>query len=171
VTPGSRRSEAELQLTIVHAGAGRLPRGTRAPLVALAAHLPPARGRVQLVLGGDALLRRLNRTFRRRDQATDVLSFTYESTPGGAPAEAEIYVSLPRAAAQARTRGHALGREVVLLVLHGLLHLQGHDHHTAADARRMHAAEAAAWRWLGRRWPGLGGAPLVAAPARRRGRR
>jgi probable rRNA maturation factor len=123
------------------------------------------------VLGGDALLRRLNREFRRRDEPTDVLSFRYDDAPGGALADAEIYVSLPRAAAQARERGHGPAREVVLLVLHGLLHLQGHDHHTTADARRMRAAEAAALRWLGRRWPALGGAPLVAAPGRRHGGR
>jgi probable rRNA maturation factor len=170
-TPAGRRSEAEVRLTIVHEGAHRLPRGVRAPLVALAARARPAGGTVQLVLGGDALLRRLNREFRDRDEPTDVLSFRYEETAGGAPADAEIYLSLARAAAQARARGHATAREVVLLVLHGLLHLQGHDHHTAADARRMHAAEAAAWRWLGSRWPELGGAPLVAAPERRRGGR
>lgn len=160
-----------MRLDVTQEAGCRLPRGSRAVLVALAAHLRPAAARVQLVLGGDALLRRLNRQFRRRDVPTDVLSFVYEAGPRGAPVEAEIYVSLPRAAAQARDYGHPLGREVVLLVLHGLLHLQGHDHHTAAAARRMHAAEVRALGWLGARWPALGGAPRVAAPGPRRGRR
>jgi len=160
-----------VQLVIAHEAGCRLPRGTRAPLLALAARSRPARARVQLVLGGDALLQRLNREFRRRDVPTDVLSFRYDETAAGLDAEAEIYVSLERAASQARERGHALGREVVLLVLHGLLHLQGYDHHSAEEARRMHAAETRAWRWLGDRWPRLAGAPLVAVRAPRRGRR
>jgi ssRNA-specific RNase YbeY (16S rRNA maturation enzyme) len=43
--------------------------------------------------------------------------------------------------------------EFCVLALHGLLHIQGHDHHAAADARRMQAAEARHLRWLRRSWP------------------
>lgn len=154
-----------MRLVIVHEAGRRLPPGTRAPLQALAAQSRPAGGRLQLVLGGDALLRRLNREFRGLDAPTDVLSFRYEANPAGEPAEAEIYVSMARAAAQARERGHALGRELVLLVLHGLLHVHGYDHHTAAAARRMHAAEARGLRALARSWPHLGGATLLGAAA------
>jgi ssRNA-specific RNase YbeY (16S rRNA maturation enzyme) len=49
--------------------------------------------------------------------------------------------------------------------LHGLLHVQGHDHHESGEARRMHAAERAQLRWLARRWPRLAMRPLVPAAA------
>jgi probable rRNA maturation factor len=108
---------------------------------------------VQLVLADDACLRRLNREFRRRDRTTDVLSFLYEAAPPPRDPgpHAEIYVSLPRAREQARERGHALRCELVLLTLHGLLHLQGHDHEEASEARRMRAAERPHLQWLRRR--------------------
>jgi probable rRNA maturation factor len=94
------------------------------------------------------------------------LSFRYESRPGKSPQDpdAEVYVSLQRAAAQARQRGHGLAAEFLLLVLHGLLHVQGHDHEAPHDARRMRAAERAQLRWLARRWPRLTLQPLLAAP-------
>lgn len=150
----------------------RTPPRTRQTLVALAQRLQPAALRVQLVLADDAVLRRLNRQFRHRDRSTDVLSFLYEmphaarvgrrarvdETP-----QAELYVSMARARVQARERGHALGCELVLLALHGLLHLQGHDHARPAAARRMRAAEVPQLRWLARHagWPLL--RPLVPA--------
>ena len=154
-----------MQAVLVRAPGCRVPPGTRVPLVALAARLAPRQLVVHVIIGRDTLLRRLNRDFRGRDRATDVLSFRYEGAPGRAPGDpdAEIYVSLERAAAQARERRHGLGSEFVLLVLHGLLHVQGHDHHERGEARRMHAAERAQLRWLARRWPRLAMQPLVPA--------
>ena len=84
----------------------RLPAGTGAPLVALARGFAPRGAVVQVVVGRDGLLRRLNRGFRGRDRPTDVLSFAYDEALGDSPAggpAGEIYVSLDRAAAQART--------------------------------------------------------------------
>jgi probable rRNA maturation factor len=104
-----------------------------------------ARGKAfDCLITGDAELRRLNREFRGRDYATDVLSF---------PASAEmrrarlgdIAVSLARARAQARAFGHTVEREIAILILHGLLHLAGMDHET--DRGRMARAEA---RWRAR---------------------
>jgi probable rRNA maturation factor len=160
-----------VRAAIVAAPGCRAPRGTRAPIVAAAAALRPSAWRVQVVLTDDAWLRRLNRRFRRRDRVTDVLSFRYAPAPGrdGGP-DGEVYVSLGRAARQAAERGRTLRQEVVLLALHGLLHVQGHDHHTRRDRGRMHAAEAAALRRLGRRWPAFALTPMV-APPRRRGER
>jgi probable rRNA maturation factor len=121
--------------------------------------------RVQLVVADDTLLRRLNRRYRDKNRPTDVLSFRYEQQePRGADRDethAEIYVSVERARLQARQRGHSLSREIVLLVLHGLLHLQGHDHHTVRAARRMRAAEQPHLRWLQRHWGGAPIEPLV----------
>jgi probable rRNA maturation factor len=155
-----------MHLTFVRAPGCRLPSGTREPLAALAARLEPAALAVHVVVGGDRLLARLNREFRARDRATDVLSFRYESRPGKSPQDpdAEVYVSLQRAAAQARQRGHGLAAEFLLLVLHGLLHVQGHDHEAPHQARRMRAAERDQLRWLARRWPRLTLQPLLTAP-------
>jgi probable rRNA maturation factor len=156
-----------VKLRLASLSGRRAPRGSRAPLVALAHRLRPADLVVQLVLGDDALLRDLNRAWRGRDRPTDVLSFRYERRPARAGADAEVYVSLERAAVQAQERGHGVAAEVVLLVLHGLLHVQGHDHERPAEARRMRGAERAALQWLAGRWPRLRMAPLVAPPATR----
>jgi probable rRNA maturation factor len=160
-----------MRVTLVSAPGCRAPRGTRAPIAAAAAALRPARLRVQVVLAGDGLLRRLNRCYRRRDRATDVLSFRYGAAPGiAADPDAEVYVSLERAAAQAAAAGRTRQQEVVLLVLHGLLHLQGHDHHDRDDRHRMHAAEVAALGRLARRWPVFALEPMVTSGRRRGGR-
>ncbi len=159
-----------MRLTVAASSGMRTPPGVRAPLVALGRRLPPAGLRVQVVLANDARLRRLNRGFRGHDRATDVLSFLYDAAalgPAGshleAEPQAEIYVSLPRAGRQARARRHTLRCEVALLVLHGLLHLQGHDHERPRQARRMRAAEMPHLRWLTRRHGWGPRAPLVPA--------
>lgn len=143
-----------MQLSVAHLRGTRTPAGTAPILAALARRLPPSRLQVQLVLADDARLRRLNREFRGRDRATDVLSFLYDRGPYGPDGgpHAELYVSMQRARVQARARRHALAAELVLLALHGMLHLQGHDHERAADARRMHAAETRQRQWVRRRF-------------------
>ena len=92
-----------------------------------------ARGRaVTCLITTDAELRRLNRQFRGKDYATDVLSFPPD----------EMAISLDRAAAQAKELGHPLDEELRILMLHGLLHLCGMDHE--ADSGQMRRAEM---RW------------------------
>ncbi len=71
-------------------------------------------------------MRRLNREFRKIDRPTDVLSFPAD-VPG---LLGDVAIDVPYAARQARRRGHALDREVQLLLVHGVLHLLGHDHET-----------------------------------------
>ena len=95
------------------------------------------------LITGDAELRRLNREFRRKDAATDVLSF-----PAGAMANGflgDIAISLARARAQARAFGHTPDAELRILMLHGVLHLLGMDHES--DGGRMARAEK---RWRAR---------------------
>jgi probable rRNA maturation factor len=132
-----------------------LPRGVRAPVVGLGRRLRPAGLRVHVIASGDALVRRFNRNFRGVDRSTDVLSFVYEARPRRASddPDAEVYISMAKAKRQARQRGHTVRDEFVVLALHGLLHIQGHDHHVAAEAGRMRAAEARQLRWLRRCWP------------------
>lgn len=103
-----------------------------------------ARGReFHVVITGDAELRRLNRAFRGKDAATDVLSFPAgPAHPGAAPALGDVAISAVRARAQAREFGHTTEEEIRVLMLHGVLHLLGMDHET--DRGRMARAER---RW------------------------
>jgi probable rRNA maturation factor len=87
---------------------------------------------VTCLITTDAELRRLNRRFRGKNYATDVLSFPPD----------EMAISLDRAAAQAAELGHSLDAELRVLMLHGLLHLRGMDHES--DAGQMRRAEK---RW------------------------
>lgn len=109
-----------------------------------------ARGEVTVALVSDRRMRALNRMFRGKDYATDVLSFPVGNRESGAgnggapgaeaPALGDIVIATGVAARQAREHGHAVGTECRLLALHGLLHLLGYDHE--ADAGRMARAEA-----------------------------
>jgi|KBSMisStandDraft_5_1062788.scaffolds.fasta_scaffold648093_2 probable rRNA maturation factor len=103
-----------------------------------------AKGRpFDALITGDTELRRLNRDFRGKDYATDVLSFPAEPLPSGNGAFlGDIAISLGRARAQAREFHHSIEHEVQILMLHGVLHLLGHDHET--DSGAMARAEK---RW------------------------
>ena len=96
-------------------------------------------GAVDVLLADDKTLRRLNRDFRGKDKATDVLSFPAAEEFAGEHA-GDLAISLDTAARQAREHGHGLRDEVRVLLLHGLLHLSGMDHET--DRGEMAAREA-----------------------------
>jgi|SRR5215471_1208175 len=88
-----------------------------------------------VLLTNDRAIRRLNQCFRNKDQATDVLSFPCSTSSYNKPGfEAgylgDIIISVERARHQALERKHGLERELRILVIHGLLHLLGHDHET-----------------------------------------
>ena len=90
-------------------------------------------GDATIVFVSDAAIRKLNRQFRGKDSVTDVLSFPSQPEAFETDAEAnlgEIVISLNRAQAQAKENGLTLVNEVEQLILHGLLHLCGHDHET-----------------------------------------
>jgi len=96
-------------------------------------------GDVEILLAGDATLRRLNRDFRAKDKPTDVLSFPAPSGFAGTHA-GDLAISLQTAHRQATEHGHTLADEVRVLLLHGLLHLSGMDHET--DSGEMAARES-----------------------------
>lgn len=75
----------------------------------------------------DRQIRELNRRYREKDAPTDVLSFTGGGTPEGLHL-GDLVIGAPTARRQAAGLGHPLGREIRELVLHGVLHLLGHDH-------------------------------------------
>ena len=84
-------------------------------------------GEVEVLLAGDRTLRRLNREYRGKDKATDVLSFPAAEELGGGHG-GDLAISLDTAKRQADEHGHTLRDEVRVLLLHGLLHLSGMDH-------------------------------------------
>jgi probable rRNA maturation factor len=87
------------------------------------------RGYVTVLLTTDTAIRRLNRQFRGKNKATDVLSFP-ASAPGPLKIAGDLAISIPTALRQAGERGHSLTIEIKVLMLHGLLHLAGYDHET-----------------------------------------
>jgi len=97
------------------------------------------KGEVTVMLTTDRGIRGLNRRFRKKDKATDVLSFPANPAFGAA---GDLAISVETAARQAAEQGHRLSVEVRVLMLHGLLHLAGFDHETdkgemAARERRL----------------------------------
>jgi probable rRNA maturation factor len=96
-----------------------------------------ARGRaISCLIADDAEIRRLNRQYRGKNHATDVLSFP-AATPNGLAGD--IAISIDRARIQAAERGHSLTDELRILMLHGALHLAGMDHES--DSGEMARAE------------------------------
>jgi len=85
------------------------------------------KGEVDVLLAGDRTLRRLNRDYRGKDKATDVLSFPATDELAGVHG-GDLAISLDTAKRQAEEHGHTLRDEVRVLLLHGLLHLSGMDH-------------------------------------------
>lgn len=84
-------------------------------------------GEVSVLFCGDSAMRRLNRTYRRKDRTTDVLSFPSNGSGGFL---GDLIVSAPEARRQARKSRSAYPKVMEKLLLHGLLHLLGYDHET-----------------------------------------
>jgi probable rRNA maturation factor len=124
----------------------RIPRFDRMPSIptlkrflAQAQEAVRLTGHVTVLLTTDAALRKLNRQFRGKNKATDVLSFPAEAFIGSKEKVAgDLAISVDTARKQAAEQGHALASELKILMLHGLLHLAGYDHETddGAMARR-----------------------------------
>ena len=95
--------------------------------------LARVKGEVDILISSNKRLRDLNRRFRRKDKATDVLSFPRPS--GG-----DIAISAQIAFENAQSYGHSLASELKILVLHGMLHLAGYDHER--DNGRMARTES-----------------------------
>ena len=99
---------------------------------------------LSIVLTDDAHIQVLNRDFRQKDAATDVLSFAQmEGEPFVSPIPilGDLVISLETASRQAKERGHPLAAEVRILFVHGLMHLLGHDHLETEERMEMAAAE------------------------------
>ena len=110
-----------------------------------------AEGNLTIVLADDEQLQRLNRDFLGIDAPTDVLSFPASETDPetGAAYLGDIILSIPRADAQAQSAGHPLADECRLLVVHGVLHLLGHDHAEPDEKAKMWKAQGEVLEGLG----------------------
>jgi probable rRNA maturation factor len=99
---------------------------------------------LSIALVDDAGMRSLNSTWRGRDRATDVLAFSFEEGPHRERSGrllGDVVIGIERADRQARSRRRDLDDEVLRLLIHGALHLVGHDHVRASEARLMRAEE------------------------------
>lgn len=114
---------------------------------AAAASEEPAEGLVSLLLTDDGELQQLNRDFRGKDKPTDVLSFP--ALPMDRPLLGDIAVAYGVSARDAAVQGKALADHLAHLLIHGYLHLLGHDHETPDEAGEMEAREIRALAALG----------------------
>ena len=133
----------------------------RAAQAALENQSKPLDSELTIVLTDDAHIQELNRDYLGIDAPTDVLSFPASETDGaeidgseidpetGSPYLGDIIISLPYAAKSAAQAGHPLEAEVQLLVVHGVLHLLGHDHARAREKAKMWKAQAEILESLG----------------------
>lgn len=107
---------------------------------------------ISVLLVDNETIRTLNRDYRDKDAATDVLSFPMEEDLSdetapqiiGGPTErmlGDLVISVERAVEQAAEYGHAVERELAFLTVHGLLHLLGYDHERGPDAEAEMQAE------------------------------
>jgi probable rRNA maturation factor len=121
-----------------HAGVSRphLLRAARAMLAAVQS----TDKEWSILLTDDDQIQNLNRIYRKKDRPTDVLSFSQTEGEHGERAGrllGDVIVSVPTARRQAAAARHDLESELTMLLAHGLLHLLGWDHVSAADDRRM----------------------------------
>lgn len=124
----------------------------KAANAALRAGRARASGEVSVVLADNRLSRHLNRTWRGKDKPTNVLSFP--AAGGPAPKAAplmlgDVVIAGGVVADEAAAQGKRLSAHLAHLVVHGVLHLLGHDHERDVDAKRMEALEIRILRGLG----------------------
>ena len=116
----------------------------RFALAALAGQAGPAG--IRIALAGDAAIRELNHQFRGIDRPTNVLSFPAhddETDPAADPGGlGDVMIAYETTTREARAEGIALAAHLAHLVVHGVLHLRGHDHLRAAEAEAMEMLES-----------------------------
>ena len=93
--------------------------------------------RITLRIVGKKESRTLNRGYRDKDYATNVLSFIYSS----APVQGDLVICAPVVGREAQDQGKTIDAHYAHLIVHGLLHLRGYDHERAQDANRMESRE------------------------------
>jgi probable rRNA maturation factor len=142
--PGSSRFPARAGIHIIVADAGWRRLIRRPEAVARRAARAAGSG-ATLVLASDTEAKRLNARHRGRNQPTNVLTFD----PAGPGLDGEIVLALGTVRREAAAERKRPADHLAHLVVHGCLHLHGHDHHHPGEARRMEMAETRILRRLG----------------------
>ncbi len=112
----------------------------------------PPNVEISLVITGQERIQELNREYRQLDKPTDVLSFSmseqseedqtaFIGPPDGLLHLGEVIISYPQAVIQAQDHGHAIQREMAILIIHGTLHILGYDHEKPEMESAMVARE------------------------------
>ena len=131
-----------MQINIISETNRRIPRKKITALMALIEEdEEPPESTVNIVFIRDRKMADLNRRFRNKQGATDVLSFNIDDQPGKDAVFGEIYISTDTAARNATADGTGFQNEILHLCCHGFLHLLGYDHENDKDAARMKARE------------------------------
>lgn len=119
---------------------------------ALSAENVSPQAEISLVITGQEQIQELNRSYRGRDEPTDVLAFSmlekkddapFIAPPDGILHLGEVIISYPQAIIQAEENRHPVEKELALLIVHGVLHLLGYEHDTPEAEQKMRAREAA----------------------------
>jgi probable rRNA maturation factor len=121
----------------------------RARAVRILGALHHGRSELSISLVDDAQIAELNACYRDRRRPTDVLSFSLlegENAEHRGRLLGDVVIGIETAARQARSRHRGLDEEVARLLIHGTLHLLGHDHVHDQEARAMRAEERRLWR-------------------------
>ena len=135
----ARRARPALTLSLQFADASHrehLPRHAVARWIRAALEAP---AQITVRIVDEAEGRELNRDFRRKDYATNVLTFDYEKQP---LVLADLVLCAPVVAAEARRERKPIAAHYAHLLVHGALHAQGYDHEVEADALVMEARES-----------------------------
>ena len=89
---------------------------------------------ISLILVDNEEIHNLNKQYRNVDRPTDVLSFPDDESENYL---GDIFISIDKVISQANDYGHSLDREFAFLLVHGILHLKGYDHHTVEEEKEM----------------------------------
>ena len=122
----------------------------------LVAHGTGSGVELSLVIVGQERVQQLNRSYRGKDEPTDVLAFSmlpseetsgadfppFVTPPDGVSHLGDVIISYPQAVIQAEEHQHPIEREVAILIIHGVLHLLGYEHNKPELERQMRAREA-----------------------------
>ena len=107
-----------------------------------------SRVEVGLVVTSQEKVKQLNRSYRGKDEPTDVLAFSareeidaelppFAQPPDGVLHLGEVIISYPQAVVQAKEHHHSVKKEIAVLIIHGVLHLLGHEHDKTELERQM----------------------------------
>jgi rRNA maturation RNase YbeY len=143
-------SKINLQITARYAAKARPALLRKAAQATLDQQGVKQRVELSIVITGNVQLRALNREFRHMDAPTDVLAFATDEHPQpDAHYLGDVIISYTQAKRQALAGGHSVEAELQLLVVHGVLHLLGHDHATRAEKSRMWRAQSKVLKQIG----------------------